>query len=107
MIKIFGYPYRYWKYKAKTFVEDTTMGITDRVAMNTAWILPRRLVFWCYIRVMAHATSGPYGIYHPDEVTYKQACERWEAGKHPKENNDMNAVKEQTPIEASFYGQDE
>lgn len=38
--------------------------------------LPRRLVYFAYIRVMAHAWAE-VGNKHPDEIGYQEACERW------------------------------
>jgi hypothetical protein len=51
--------------------------IPDKVAKIVAWKLPRRVVSWAYIRVMAHASSGPYGNECVDDINYKNAYERW------------------------------
>lgn len=58
--------------------------IPDKVAMKVAWKLPRKVVYWAYVRVMAHATSGPYGMEDVDRVSYSDACKRWEKGPHRK-----------------------
>lgn len=44
------------------------------------WIanhLPRRLVYWCGIRMMAHATTGPYGHLEVPAVTGPEMLVRW------------------------------
>jgi hypothetical protein len=49
----------------------------DDVCMWLAWKLPRRLAFWCYIRVVSHAT-----ILHsdltPDELTFGMISRAWD-----------------------------
>lgn len=57
-------------------------GAPDKIAMQVAWWLPRKVVLWAYIRVMAHATQGPYGCDHVDDVRYSDAYKRWEKGSH-------------------------
>jgi hypothetical protein len=56
--------------------------LPDKMAMWVAWALPKRVVMWSYIRVVAHATTGPHGMTHPDEVTYSMALKRWKV-PHP------------------------
>jgi hypothetical protein len=42
------------------------------------WRLPRRLVYWCSIRLIAHATTGVrYGNTLPDDLSVMDALERW------------------------------
>ena len=43
-----------------------------------AWHLPRRLVTWCYCRVIAHATTGQYGNTDPSELPVMEAWNRWD-----------------------------
>jgi hypothetical protein len=43
-----------------------------------AWKLPRRLVYFCHIRLWAWATTGRYGDTRPDELSWDEACKRWE-----------------------------
>lgn len=57
--------------------------LPDKAAMYVAWALPRRVALWAYIRVMAHATQGPHGSDHVEDITYRMAYDRWEAGPHP------------------------
>ena len=42
-----------------------------------AWRLPRTLVSWCYIRVLAHATTGPYSFQSVPDLLAKEALRRW------------------------------
>ncbi len=48
-----------------------------RITKWIAWHLPRHIVLWCYIRVMANATTGEGSGQTPDEITYEQAYRRW------------------------------
>lgn len=50
----------------------------DRVVRSLAWKLPRRLVMWCFVRVVAHATAGEWGNSSPTEVNTMEALNRWE-----------------------------
>lgn len=52
----------------------------DKFAMWLAWKLPRRLVYWCAIRVNAAASQGGYGHEIVPEITMMDALDRW-AGK--------------------------
>lgn len=52
----------------------------DTIAMWIAWHLPRWLVYWCSIRLMAHATQGPWGNETPSSVDIMKALKRWEEG---------------------------
>jgi len=42
------------------------------------WLLPRKLVMWCAVRVMAHASTGPWGNEHPDSISMMTMLQRWE-----------------------------
>jgi hypothetical protein len=43
-----------------------------------AWKLPRRLVYWCTMRLGANATQGKYNTTNPSELTFMDAIKRWE-----------------------------
>ncbi len=49
----------------------------DRFCMWLAWKLPRRLVKWCALRLMANATTGDHGHHIVSEVTILDALDRW------------------------------
>lgn len=49
----------------------------DGVAMFVAWRVPRRLAMWCFIRVLAHATTGEYGATVVPELSAMDALQRW------------------------------
>lgn len=51
----------------------------EKMVMGFVWALPRRVVMWAFMRVMAHATQGPWGNEHPDDVTWGMALKRWES----------------------------
>jgi len=49
----------------------------EQMIIGLAWILPARLVYWCALRVNAHATSGKYSNQVVPELTAMEALERW------------------------------
>jgi hypothetical protein len=48
----------------------------DKFLIWLAWRLPKKLVMWCNVRVMANATVV-YSDKQPDEITYSMAAEAW------------------------------
>ena len=42
-----------------------------------AWHLPKSVVMWCHIRVMANASQGKWGNEHIDEINYKKSYDRF------------------------------
>ncbi len=46
--------------------------------MNIAYKLPKRLVYWCFVRVVTYATVGKYSDQIVPDLTIKQAADRWE-----------------------------
>ena len=43
-------------------------------------VLPRHLITWCAIRVMASASTGQYRAQDIDKLTAMEALHRWEQG---------------------------
>ena len=43
-----------------------------------AFRLPTYLVYWCAMRVMAKATSGPYSDQEVPALTFIEGMSRWE-----------------------------
>lgn len=39
--------------------------------------VPRKLVYWCFFRVVAHATTGKYETQNVPELTVMDAIDRW------------------------------
>jgi hypothetical protein len=52
--------------------------LKERAAMKLAWLMPRRLVMWCAVRVGAHATTGQYGNQVVPKLAFMDALKRWE-----------------------------
>jgi hypothetical protein len=52
---------------------------SERIAMATAWKMPKWLAYWCAIRVIAHATTGQYGNTDPGMLSTMDALKRWES----------------------------
>jgi|SoiMethySBSTD1v2_1073268.scaffolds.fasta_scaffold401848_2 hypothetical protein len=59
-----------WRYELGKRVE--------RVQMFVAWHVPRWLAYWCTIRVMAHATTGEYGMTDPTREPMMTVLQRWD-----------------------------
>ena len=49
----------------------------ERIQMAVAWLLPRWLVKWAAIRLMAHATQGYWENQIVPELTALDALKRW------------------------------
>ncbi len=52
--------------------------IKDKTMMTIAWAMPKWLVYFCAIRLIAHATTGEYGSTIVPELTGMDALKRWE-----------------------------
>ena len=50
----------------------------ERLKMSVAWHMPRWLVYWCAIRLNAHATTGQWGHQNVPELTALDALKRWD-----------------------------
>lgn len=59
-----------WKYEARKFKE--------KVQRKIAFMLPRSVVMWAYIRVVLHATNGKWGNTVVPEITAMDALDRWD-----------------------------
>lgn len=49
----------------------------ERASRKVAWLLPKQVVWWAYLRVVGNATSGKWGT-PPDELNWRDAIARWE-----------------------------
>jgi len=43
------------------------------------WRLPRNLVYWCAIRLIAHASKGEWSAEHVPDITAMDALKRWDS----------------------------
>lgn len=50
----------------------------EKLMFKIAWMLPRWLVYFATIRLMVHATGGPYSNTVVGELTGMDALGRWE-----------------------------
>jgi hypothetical protein len=50
----------------------------ERLLLWFVWRLPRRLVYWAAIRLMAHATQGPWSSQEVPALLAVDALKRWE-----------------------------
>lgn len=46
--------------------------------LRFVYVLPRWLVYWCAIRLVAHATAGKHGAQLVSDMTAMDALDRWE-----------------------------
>lgn len=49
--------------------------------MKIAWLMPKRIVFWCTLRLIAYATQGKYGNQIVPDLTAMDALERYRVDK--------------------------
>lgn len=49
----------------------------EKILTWIAWHMPRSIVYWCAIRVMAHATQGEYSHQVVPDLTSMDALKRW------------------------------
>jgi hypothetical protein len=49
----------------------------EKLLIWIAWRMPRKLVYWCSIRLMANATSGIYGNTIVCDLKAMEALNRW------------------------------
>lgn len=49
----------------------------ERFWMSIAWALPRKLAYWCALRVWAHGTQGKWSNQIVPELTCAEAIKRW------------------------------
>lgn len=52
--------------------------LVEKITMAIAWAVPRKLAYWCAVRVGAHATQGQYGNQVVPELMFMDALKRWE-----------------------------
>lgn len=49
----------------------------DKILMWIAWHLPKRLVYWCAVRLGSYASVGKYNRQIVPELRFMEALERW------------------------------
>lgn len=54
----------------------------EKLKMKIAWAMPRWLVYWCSIRLIAHATQGEYSSQIVPDLGAMTALERWRPNSH-------------------------
>jgi len=50
----------------------------EKILIFIAWRLPKSIVMWCSIRLIAHATQGQYSNQIVPELNAMDALKRWE-----------------------------
>ena len=50
----------------------------ERLYKWIAWRLPKKLVYWCAIRLLSHATQGKWGNQEVPKLLAMDALNRWE-----------------------------
>ena len=49
----------------------------EKIWMWLAWRMPKRLVYFCGVRMGAHATTGPYSKEEAPSLYFMEALRRW------------------------------
>lgn len=52
--------------------------LKERIITAVVWALPKKIIYWSAIRLMAHATTGEHGNTVVPELTGLTALKRWE-----------------------------
>lgn len=61
------------------FFEDYDMErLKERIAIAIAWALPKRIAYWCAMRVGANATQGQYSSQEVPALSFMDAVRRWD-----------------------------
>ena len=50
----------------------------EKIYLWFVWKLPKELIMWCSIRLIAHATQGEYGNTIVPDLAAMDALKRWE-----------------------------
>jgi hypothetical protein len=51
--------------------------MSERFVMWLAWRLPRRVVYWCAVRLGGAATAGRYSSQVVPDLKFMDALQRW------------------------------
>jgi hypothetical protein len=62
----------WWKLQRNIAVADSNF-----IARKIAWWLPRRVAYWCTLRVIAHATQGLWSNQNASTLLAMEALNRW------------------------------
>ena len=49
----------------------------ERLRLRLVYLLPRSVVYWCAIRLIAHATTGKHGAQLVGDLKAMEALDRW------------------------------
>jgi hypothetical protein len=52
--------------------------MSETILTWIAWRLPRKVVYWCAIRLGAHATQGRYSNQVVPDLLFADALKRWD-----------------------------
>ncbi|HEX8838231.1 MAG TPA: hypothetical protein VF748_14915 [Candidatus Acidoferrum sp.] len=63
----------------KSGIRSTGSTMIEKFQLWLAWKMPRRLVYWCAIRLLAHATTGKYSATLVSDLRAVDALDRWNA----------------------------
>ena len=67
----------------------------DKLWMWIAWKLPRQLVMWCAVRLIAQATTGRYGHLLVPDLTALDALKRWQDPSNADNGESVHASNAQ------------
>jgi hypothetical protein len=59
------------------------IGLQEKVLTIIAAMIPRKIVYWCGVRMVSHATTGKYSSQVVPELTIDQLFTRWENDSRP------------------------
>lgn len=51
--------------------------LKEWASIKIAWMLPKRVVMWCFYQMTAHATGGKYGNTLVPGLSWETIVDRW------------------------------
>lgn len=52
--------------------------LSEKLQRKIAWMLPRKIVMWAFVRVVSHATTGRWSNQTVPELSAMDALKRWD-----------------------------
>jgi hypothetical protein len=59
-------------------IEARIKNLAEKFWMNLAWLLPKELVKWAAVRLIANATTGQFADTVVPELSAMDALQRWD-----------------------------
>lgn len=64
-------------YFSYLFYKDLYRKLVEKICISLAWKLPKKLVYWCGVRMGAYITTGQFGSCSIEDFTIPEMLRRW------------------------------